>query len=117
VVTKEFDQAGEVVEKVAAMAEVDEDEGEEEEELTVLRVAPREEWVAPEEWRWFTDSPDAGDPALICSVCAEVIKERMPIRSYYEQQLGGRKRVLEARFCGGCTPKVLGYFIGGGEER
>lgn len=33
--------------------------------------------------RWFSDSPDAGDPACLCSLCLEPIVEGdLPIRAW-----------------------------------
>ena len=54
--------------------------------------------------RWFTDSPDAGDPACLCSRCGDPIPEHdVPLRAWKEQ-LG---RTLEARFCEECSHHVL----------
>ena len=35
--------------------------------------------------KWFTDSPDTGDPACVCSYCAKVIPEgEVPLRAWRE---------------------------------
>lgn len=40
---------------------------------------------------WFTDSPDTGDPACVCSLCGEVIPfEAVPIRFFHPDNLEAR---------------------------
>lgn len=53
---------------------------------------------------WFLDSPDAGNPACLCSVCGEVIPvEMFPIRMYWQRDMD---EVLEARFHDACLGQV-----------
>jgi len=55
-----------------------------------------------DELGWFDDSPDAGDPACICSYCGRVIDEdQVPLRIWSQ---AGKK---EARLCEGCTALFL----------
>jgi hypothetical protein len=50
--------------------------------------------------RWFADSPDAGDPACLCSLCGKVIHEDACIRVTKETEN------LEARFHDSCFELV-----------
>jgi len=53
--------------------------------------------------RWFTDSPDAGDPRCLCSLCLEPIPEReSPIMRIWT--IDGSK---EARLHQSCTAELL----------
>lgn len=53
------------------------------------------------EIRWFDDSPDAGDPACICSWCGEQITE------VQAPAIRVTTNNLEARFHGGCWTAAL----------
>lgn len=71
---------------------------------------------------WFDDSPDLGDTACICSICAEQIPEpdeddatltglrlfRKPSEEY--------PHGLEARFCADCSPLIMKYVLRKGGE-
>lgn len=64
--------------------------------------------------RWFGDSPDAGLPECVCSLCGKVIgtpwgesEDEFPIRAF------DTERNLEARFHIACFSKVTGLNIGG----
>jgi|SRR5262245_6254884 len=60
----------------------------------------------PEMW-WFTDSPDAGDPECICSVCRQRIKEEdNPLRMWE----GKGEDTIEARLHGHCYEEVQHLF-------
>lgn len=52
---------------------------------------------------WFTDSPDCGDPACICSACGELIAEKdaPAIRVFNDQN-------QEARFHMRCAEPIFG---------
>lgn len=53
---------------------------------------------------WYDTSPDAGDPACLCSHCGKAILVwEMPIRLYRDL---GNDRVLEARFHDVCLGEV-----------
>jgi hypothetical protein len=59
--------------------------------------------------RWFTDSPDAGDPACLCSWCSAPIGEaQVPIRLYRELT---PTDVREARFHDACCQPVFGITV------
>lgn len=59
--------------------------------------------------RWFTTSPDAGDPACLCSWCGAPIGEaEFPIRLYWERS---PTDVLEARFHDACCQPVFGVRV------
>lgn len=54
--------------------------------------------------KWFKNSPSAGDPDCVCSLCGELIPEEdVPIRLWTEHH----KPMLEARFCDDCFKKVI----------
>jgi len=75
---------------------------------------PREDSIRLQGIRFFTDSPDAGDPACVCSYCGERIEEQEdpceddppndyegePIRMWNQEN-------LEARFHLRCFNEVL----------
>lgn len=86
-----------------------------------MKLRPLEFKCLPEyqdKIRWFEDSPDAGLPECICSLCGEVIgtpwwensgaedKGDFPIRAF------DTERNLEARFHIDCFSKVTGLGIG-----
>jgi hypothetical protein len=53
--------------------------------------------------RWFSDSPDAGDPGCICSLCGKAIPEdECAVRATRQQEN------LEARFHEKCFERVDG---------
>ena len=53
--------------------------------------------------RWFTDSPDAGEPDCLCSLCGKLIdQDEGEIRCVRNDVLDGQ----EARFHAGCYPLV-----------
>lgn len=68
--------------------------------------------------RWFSDSPDAGDPHCVCSYCGERIEESPegeedrelnadegePVRMWTN---GGKAPCLEARFHAKCLEACL----------
>ncbi len=49
--------------------------------------------------KWFKDSPDTGDPACVCSYCAEVIKDdgEIPLRVFREDNTELRLHMFCAR--------------------
>ena len=52
--------------------------------------------------KWFKDSPDAGSPECICSLCKTVISAKaLPVR------LWDVKEKEEIRFHEGCFQKVI----------
>lgn len=54
---------------------------------------------------WFSDSPDAGGPACICSTCRKQIGEdETPLRNW--PQPNGAN--IEARFCEACQVLIFG---------
>jgi hypothetical protein len=71
--------------------------------------------------RWFVDSPNAGDPACLCSLCGEVIPEEdeegevvIPIR-VWDRRAG--RTALEARFHPNCWTKYLAGTQAAPDER
>ena len=64
--------------------------------------------------KWFSVSPDAGDPSCLCSLCDELIGEDdVPIRAFDSE------RDLEARFHIKCFGTVTGtqiYPLDGDEQ-
>lgn len=54
---------------------------------------------------WFVDSPNAGDPGCICSLCGEVIEEvDTPLRLFRERDN------YELRLHKGCAEKSIREF-------
>lgn len=54
--------------------------------------------------KWFTDSPDVGDPSCICSLCGEQVPEEdLPIRLWNDNH----DPTLEARFHEDCFKKII----------
>lgn len=52
---------------------------------------------------WFTDSPDAGDPDCICSLCGKIIaEEEVPVRIWNPS----KNPVKEVRLHWDCFIKV-----------
>lgn len=70
--------------------------------------APFELLVPLTDLRWFTDSPDVGDSACLCSWCGKVIERGVPIRMYRTISPG---EVLEARFHDACCEPVFGVIV------
>lgn len=61
----------------------------------------------PEEW-WFKDSPDAGHPDCICSICRRQIPNAENCFRMWEEEEGD---TLEARFHEHCFEEVRHLFI------
>ena len=58
--------------------------------------------IDADELAWFDDSPDAGDPACICSYCGNVIEEyEIPLRLFR------RRENTEARLCETCMDLLI----------
>ena len=51
---------------------------------------------------WFSDSPDVGDPACICSLCLEIIYD-IPVRGFHEEM------DQELRFHFDCFKKISDF--------
>lgn len=60
----------------------------------------------PESW-WFDDSPDAGDPECICSICRREIPHAENLMRMFQRE---DEVTLEARFHQHCFEEVRHYF-------